>query len=210
LLIGVLTFAAYSASGTADGLVQRVDLVVVHVWALIVGAGILYAARGPERAGELIPLRPRDFLAQTWTGEGELVLRPLLVGRVFAQRFEARREANWISDRVWRFDDIARFGDGHVEQRATYCEFVGEDRVRLTASDLPDGAEVRLEENGFRIHDFRVAYPIGPVPLLVRCRDRSTVAPDGTFTNVIDVRALGVPIPLARVTFRVRAEDPAS
>ena len=52
-----------------------------------------------------------------------------------------------------------------------------------------------------------MAWPIGPLPVLVRCRDLSYFEPDGTFVNVIDVRGLGIPIPLARVTFRVRPVD---
>jgi hypothetical protein len=49
-----------------------------------------------------------------------------------------------------------------------------------------------------------VAWPIGPLPFLVRCRDRSYLEPDGTFVNEFDAVTVGIPIPLARVTFRVR------
>jgi hypothetical protein len=205
--VGALSFISYGADGHADGLIQRCDLGVLHVWLLIVGIGVLYATRGAPARGELIALRPRDVLARAWTGEGELVLRPLALGRLFAQRFGARREATWISDRVWRIDDEASFPGGRVERRAMYCEFLADDRVRLTAGDLPDGADVTLEAGGFRVTDFRVAYPIGPLPVLVSCRDRSRVEPDGTFVNAIDVRAPGIPIPLARVTFRVRVDE---
>jgi hypothetical protein len=78
--------------------------------------------------------------------------------------------------------------------------------VRLTADDLPDGADVQLEEGGFRLPDFRMAWPIGPLPVLLRCVDRSYVEPDGTFVNRIDVCTLGPRIPLARVTFRMRPD----
>jgi hypothetical protein len=49
-----------------------------------------------------------------------------------------------------------------------------------------------------------MSWPIGPLPVLVRCADRSYIAADGTFVNVTDVYTPGPRIPLARVTFRVR------
>jgi hypothetical protein len=205
--IGVVSFFGFGLDG-AGGLVQRADLFVLHVWSLIVGVGVLWATRRADPPGELIPVRPRDFFATSWRGSGELVLRPLWLGRLFAQRFEAHRDSAWISERVWRIDDSAHFPGDRVERRQTYCEFVADDHVRLTAGDLPDGGDVWIEEGGFRLSPFRVAYPLGPLPVLVRCVDRSLVEPDGTFVNSFDVVALGVPIPLARVTFRVRPVDP--
>jgi hypothetical protein len=211
LVIAAASFALFFVDGVAGGLVQRADLVVLHVWVAIVAIGVLHATRAPPRLGELIRVRPRDFLASAWTGSGELVLRPFFLGRPFAQRFEARRRSTWISDRVWRIDDEAHFGGGRVEHRHMFCEFTADDRVHLTAGDLPDGVEVALEADGFRFTPFRMAYPIGPLPLMVRLVDRSRVEPDGTFVNSFDIQTVGIHVPVARVTFRVRPvdDDPA-
>jgi hypothetical protein len=209
LAIGLLLTVGYSAAGSADGLIQRAGLVVVLVWVLIVGGWILWATRGKPRTSALIPMRPREFLARSWSGEGELVLRPFFLGRLFAQRVEARRESVWISERVWRIDDEAYFGDGRFERRSMYCEFVSDDHVRLTANDLVDGADVWLEADGFRLSEFRMAWPIGPIPLIIRCFDRSHFEPDGTFVNKIDLYSLGPRIPVARVTFRMRSSETA-
>src|SRR3954453_16494234 len=164
---GVAFFiASFAGFGLHDeaGLVQRAGLVVTHIWVLIVGGAILHATRAGPRVSELIPMRPRDFLAHSWTGEGELVLRPFWLGRFFAQRCEARRESTWISERVWRIDDEAHFGGGRFERRAMYCEFTADDHVRLTADDLLDGADVWLDEGGWRLAGFRRGGPIGPLP----------------------------------------------
>jgi hypothetical protein len=150
-------------------------------------------------------MRPREFFAQSWTGEGEFVLRPFLLGRLLTQRVEARRESTWISDYVWRIDDESHFGGGHFERRTMYCEMVDDDQIRITATDLLDGVDVWLEEAGFRLADWRMAWPIGPLPVIVRCRDRSYFEPDGTFVNVIDLHSLVLAVPLARVTFRMRS-----
>jgi hypothetical protein len=208
--IVAVSLIAYGLPGAANGLIQRADLGVLHVWVLIVGAGILWATRAGPRTSELIPMRPREFLARSWTGEGKLVLRPFFIGRLFAQRVEARRESVWISEHVWRIDDEAYFGRGRFERRQMYCEFVSEDHVRLTANDLVDGADVWLEPEGFRLSEFRMAWPVGPLPILVRCADRSHFEPDGTFVNTIDVYTLGPRIPVARVTFRMRSSESGS
>jgi hypothetical protein len=206
--IAVLTFFG-DGPGAAAGLIQRFGLLVVLFWVAIVGVWLLWATPGRQRTSGLIPMRPREFLARSWSGEGVLVLRPFLLGRLFAQRVEARRESVWISERVWRIDDEAYFGDGRFERRQMYCEFVSEDHVRLTANDLVDGADVWLEPEGFRLSEFRMAWPVGPFPLIVRCADRSYFEPDGTFVNRIDIYSLGIRIPLARVTFRMRSSGTA-
>jgi Protein of unknown function (DUF998) len=205
---GVAIGAATQLGGEqrgAEGLSQRAGLTVVLIWVLLVGSWILWATRGAPRTSALIPMRPREFLARSWSGSGELVLRPFILGRLFAQRVEARRESVWISDSVWRIDDEAYFGDGRFERRHMFCEFVSDSHVRLTGNDLIDGADVWLEPEGFRLSEWRMAWPIGPIPLIVRCADRSYFEPDGTFVNVIDIHSLVVRVPIARITFRMRS-----
>lgn len=211
LAVTAVTVAAWSVPGAAGGLIQRAELVSLHLWVLIVGCGILHATRGAPRTSALVPMQPRDFFATSWRGEGALVLRPFVLGRLFRQRVAARREATWISDRVWRVDDESRFAADHAERRHMYCELRDDGRVRLTANDLVDGAEVLLEAGGFRLPEWRMVWKVGPLPLVFRCADRSRLEPDGTFVNVVDVYTPAVRIPLARVTFRVRpvAAEPA-
>jgi hypothetical protein len=203
LAAGTWTLLLLGDDGTRD-VVRPLGFLVVHEWVAMVVVGLLHETRRPREPGPLIPVRPKDFLATEWTGEGELVLRPLFLGRSFGQRFAARRSLAWADDRVWRVDDEARFARGHVERRQMWCEFVADDHVRLTAGDLPDGADVWVEEGGFRIAPFRVAFQLGPVPWLGECRDRSRVLADGTFVNEFDAYTLGLPIPVARLTFRMR------
>jgi hypothetical protein len=189
--------------------VQRAGLAVLHIWVVIVAVGILYTTRREPRPGRLVPLRPRDFFAQAWSGEGELLLRPFFLGRFFAQRFGASRQSVWLSDTLFRLEDKADFGHGRSQRRQTYCEFVSDHHVRLTAGDFPDGVDVRLEEGGYRTTPFRMAFPLGPLPVLLRCHDLSSVEPDGTLVNSFDARDGLLGVPLARVTFRMRPSEPA-
>jgi hypothetical protein len=85
-----------------------------------------------------------------------------------------------------------------------YCEFVTEDRIELTAGDLPEGALVHIEEDGYRMNPFRMEFPIGPVAVPIRVHDVSRVEPDGTLLNIYEARSLIFGLRLARLTFRVR------
>ncbi|MDX6638606.1 MAG: hypothetical protein QOJ01_2117, partial [Solirubrobacterales bacterium] len=67
--IGAAALILYS-SGGADGLVERFELVVVNLWALIVAVGILYETRSAPRLSAPAALRPRDFFGSAWSGEG--------------------------------------------------------------------------------------------------------------------------------------------
>jgi hypothetical membrane protein len=205
LVIG--TLSAFGASPGSDGLAQRASLGVLHLWVLIVAAGILHITRGPRPVSPLIPLRPREFMAASWSGEGELTPWPYFLGRRLARTCTAHREAVWISDRVWRFDDRFGFPDGRVMRRQTYCEFVGDDRVHLTAGDLPEGGRAWLEEGGYRLERVRMAFPLGPISISVLVDEHSYLAPDGTFVNAFEARSRVLHAPLARLVFRVRPRD---
>jgi hypothetical protein len=85
-----------------------------------------------------------------------------------------------------------------------YCEFVSENRIEITAGDLPEGASVHIEEDGYRMPPFRMDFPIGPLAIPLRVHDVSRVEPDGTLLNTFEARALVFGVRLARLTFRVR------
>ena len=201
LLIAAGATLGYGADTGADGLVQRASVAALHAWCLILAAGVLHATRGPARPGPLVRARPRDFLASSWTGEGEVVGRPAWFWRHFPARFSVRRACKWADDRLWVFDDEAWIGE-RVERRRYYCAMEGPERIRVTGDDLPQGVEVLVEDDGYRVLPFQAAVPIGPVRLPVHCEDRSHMEPDGTLVQVLDVRFLGVPA--ARLSVRAR------
>ena len=205
-VVGVILFFLPWSEQIAGGLTQRLGMGLFHLWVVIVAGGILWATRSRREADHLVPLRPRDFFAQAWVGEGELMLRPFFLGRWFAPRFRVRRTSTWISERVWRFDDEAEFRHGKFH-RQNWCELVTDDHVHVTAADLPDGADVWIEDDGLRFAPFRSSFPVGPVPIYMRGYDRSYLEDDGTFVNVIDVHTVALDIPFARVTCRVRSEE---
>lgn len=209
--LSVVLLVAFLGFGFADlgahGVAQRIGLLLDHTWIAIVAGGVLYATRREPEFGRLVPIRPRDFVASEWRGDGELVLHPIWFWGRFSRPFQAHRRTTWISDTVFRLDDVSHFGDGRSQRRTMYCEFVSAELVRITAADLPDGADMLIEDEGYRMRPWRMTFPLGPLPLLVRVRDESWVAPDGTFFNVYEVETVIFRIPLARLTFRVRPVD---
>ena len=206
---GALSWVLYGVDGVPDGLVQRIGLLVLHLWVFIVAVGVLYETRPAPSPGRLVGIRPKDFFAREWRGEGELVVWPFFLWRRLGQRFEAHRTCTWISDAVWRIEDEARYGHGRVQRRTMFCEFVAADRVRVTGGDMPDGADVTIEENGYRVTPFQVAFPIGPVNVPLICHDVSYLEPDGTFANTFEARSVVLGLPFARVTFRVKPVEGA-
>lgn len=206
IAIGVMLTAVASApEDVAEGLWQRLSFASLHLGVLIVAVGVLWAARREPAAPPSSAMRPRDFFAGSWTGEGEIVGRPEWLGRRLPVRFRVARDARWISDDAWVFDDTATFGNGYEQRRRVFCEFVTPERVDVVAGHLPEGTTVDFEPEGYRIHPYRLAIPLGPVLFPVWCRDRHRADGEGRLRETVDVMFAGVRI--GRVEIRARRDD---
>jgi hypothetical protein len=205
VVLGIVAIPLYDIQGGPHGLINRVELAIVHYWVLLVAGGTLHVTRGQPRLPEPAPLRPREFFGRAWTGEGQVMLHPLLLWRRFGPRFRARREITWLTDETFVVEDRAEFRNGHVERRRRFCELVAPDRFRVTSVDLLEPTEVLIDERGFRVAPYRVRVPYGPVGVTLRCRDELRLEPDGTLLNTIHMRFLG--LPAARVETRARLTD---
>ena len=186
-----------------DGLTQRLGLAAIHLWVVLIAVGILWETRRPVEPPRATPMRPSDFFASSWVGEGALVPWPYFFWRRFPQRLSIRRDATFLTDEAWYFDDRAYLADGTlVHERRVFCMLVAPDRVRVMSDPLLDGTEILLEEDGYRIVPYRVAIPVGPVHFGLSVRDSATVVEDGTLVNRLRVSWFGLPV--ARVELRAR------
>ena len=207
LAIGIAGVFLLDPNATGvGGLVERIELGLGQLWVLIVAAGILHATRR-EHASEPTPMPPREFFGSSWAGDGEVVPFPALVWRRFPLRLTCRRDIAWLSDDVGIIDDRVVFENGHVEAYRRYCHLVTPDRIHVSADDLPGGADLLLEEDGYRIAPFRMAVAFGPIRIPVRCREQHRLGSNGVLTDTLELRTLGVGLPVARVHFRVRRVD---
>jgi hypothetical protein len=189
--------------GVGEGVAQRLGFATVHLWVLLVVAGILSATRPAPAPGPLIPMRPRDFFGRAWTGRGELTYWPLWLWR--PRGFEFQREVDWISDEVWLARDTVRFDDGEVEAHDMVARMAGPDRVHVMGDDVPGGADMLLAEGGYRMAPYRFAVRVGPVRFGLRGHDEVRREADGSLDWTIRFTWLGMPV--ARLCGRVRPED---
>ena len=202
LAIAVGMQVLFGIDDAPDGFTQRLSLLALHVWVVLIAIGLLWSTRRPPEPPPATPLRPSEFFATAWAGEGELVPFPYFLWRRFPQRLRVQREATFLSDEAWYFDDRAWLADGTlVDERRVFCMLVAPDRVRVTSDPLLDGTDILLEEDGYRIVPYRVAVPVGPVHFGVSVHDSATVE-DGTLVNRLRVSWFGLPV--ARVELRVR------
>jgi hypothetical protein len=196
LPILVVTVLLVHPHGGHAGLGQRLGFLAVHAWVAIVAIGVLHSTREARpRRGPVIPIRPRDFFGRAWQGRGELSFwPPVLWGRA-ARPFDFHREITWESDTVWMVEDRVTYADGERYVRRMIAELAGPDRVRVTADDMPGGAELHLEEGGYRISPYRLTLPIGPLRFVLRPRDEVRPAgDDGALDWTIRFSWLGLPV----------------
>ncbi|MDQ3933999.1 MAG: DUF998 domain-containing protein [Actinomycetota bacterium] len=199
IAIAVASFAVYQAAGgDGGGIVQRVGWLATHAWVAIVAIGVLHRS-AVARASELIPVGPREFFGRAWSGRGGFCLGAFYVARL-AQPITFTRESRWIDDEHWIVEDITSFDNGYAIQRRMHAEMLAPDRARVVADDMPGGAELLLEEDGYRVVParYRYAFPVGPVRFTLRCRDEVRVCEGGELLWTIRFSWLGIPAGVLR------------
>jgi hypothetical protein len=204
VVILIVSEALWFFDAAPNGLLQRVGLGVMHLWVLIVATGVLYSTRREPEPSALAPLRPREFFEGAWGGEGELVPWPFFVWRRFPLRFHARREFTWLTDEAWLMDDVATFRSGWIDHRRRFFHLQPPDRIHVSADDAPDGADLVLEEGGYRIRPYKFLVSVGPLRFSLNCREEHRLEPDGTIVDTMRLRWYGLRV--ARITIRARPE----
>ena len=205
IAIGVVSLPLYGIG--ADGLVERVGLGATNLWIVIVAAGILHETRSAPKLSAPAALRPRDFFGSAWSGQGIALGVPALLWRPISPRFTLARETTWHSEEVAVVRDRAVLSNGRVEERVRYARFVDPSHIHVTADDMPDGADVTVDEEGYRVAPYRVLAAVGPVRFMLTSRDQASVTPDGTLLYVSRLRWHGLPV--ARLQMRARPVDTA-
>jgi hypothetical membrane protein len=204
LLIAILAFALQDAGG--DGVNERLQLLALHAWIVLVAVGILHSTSAHEAPGDPVPMSPRQFFGSEWSGAGEVALRPLWLYGRFPRRWRFRRSVDWVTDELCVVSDHATFANGTQTSRRLLCGFVEPGRAEVTTLDPPHAvSEIHFDDDGYRVAPYELAVPFGPISVTVRCHDRHRIEPDGTLVDTIDALFLGVPV--ARATLRARLTD---
>jgi hypothetical protein len=163
--------------------------------------------RTPGDGPELTPLRPQEFFARRWRGEGRFVPRTGL-RRLFCPRgLRFQSSTTWLTDEVWLVHDETVWEDRRVERRDGLARLVAPDRIALTYDDMLGGCEIRLHPNHYTLSPYLMAVSVAPLPspLLVRCVDRCELGSDGSWVDTIDMAIAGVA--LGRQVMRLLPDD---
>lgn len=153
------------------------------------------------------PVDLRELFARPWTGTGELRLARGLRWLPIPTTFRFRSEILDPSDTGWHVRDTTTFPDGRVQVRVMRCTRLADGRLRLTAADMPGGAEVSPRHDGFDFSPYTIRTPVlGGLRVPLRFTDSVRLLPDGTMVDRIEMRWLGVLV--GAVTIRLRRSGP--
>ncbi|HJS92648.1 MAG TPA: hypothetical protein VJ741_00190 [Solirubrobacteraceae bacterium] len=160
---------------------------------------------------ELTPLRPREFFALTWSGEGEWIAAAWL--RRLARRprnFSFTTATTFLTDEVWLVHDTLTWENGRAENRSGLARLIAPDRVSLRYDDMLGGTDLWLRPDGFTFSPYQImaAMPPLPFPLVIGAEDACEWdATSGELTDTLRLRLFGVPI--GRMVMRLRPAPPA-
>lgn len=151
------------------------------------------------------PLDLREVFARPWAGTAT-IWRPWWVRWLpVASQFHFRTE---ISDVALAettglvVHDTTTFPNGRTWQRTMRAKLLAPGHWKVSARDMPGGAEQTVTADGFRFTRYTVLAPVfGPVRLPLRCDDEVRLVDATTMLDTVEMRFLGVHV--ATVTMRM-------
>jgi hypothetical protein len=160
---------------------------------------------------QLTPLRPHEFFALPWSGEGDWIA-PRWLGWIARRphRFSFTTATTWLTDDVWLVHDTLTWENGHTEHRDGLARLAAPDRISLSYDDMLGGSDLWLRADGFTFSPYQmmVAMPPLPFPIVIAAHDACTWSnASGELIDTIQLRLFG--LPLGRMVMRLRPVPPA-
>jgi hypothetical protein len=151
----------------------------------------------------IAPLDLRELFAQPWVGQAVLWRPWWLRWLPVPESFGFRSEIVDPGEGAWTVRDTSTYPDGSTHVREMHCERLAPSRLRLTAPDMPGGAEVVTTPGGFRFSPYTLRTTVvGPLRVSLRFRDVVRLEPDGTMVDEIEMRLARILV--GTVTMRLR------
>jgi len=194
------------------GLVQRLELLSMHVWACLLAIGMLVWATGGSRRMATSPrsgqsLEPFRYLAPSWTGEGEMRYRGWLRFLSLPRRFSWDRRVEYPGEAVWLVHDVLRYEDyGPVFDRTMVARPLARNVMHLTADDMPGGGDAVLTPAGMDLEPYWMLTPYFGLPWPLRCVGALRLSEGDRLAGRIDMSLLGF-LPVGRMSLRLTRNE---
>ena len=154
-------------------------------------------------AERITPLEPRKFFSGIWRGTGEML--PSRLNGWFLRREEVRFESRplWLSEVTWKVEESFEFSSGKIIERRMFAELVTFNSVRITAEDMPQGAEIILHEHGFSFTPYYILGDFAGRKWRLRCLDNNRLDEKGIIHDEVKMFYFGLPVAEMKLTVRV-------
>ncbi len=152
---------------------------------------------------KITPLEPRKFFSGIWRGEGELI--PSRLNSLFIPKEQIRFQSRpiWLSETTWRVEESFEFSSGKTIRRKMFAELVADDKVHITADDMPQGADIFLYEKGFSFTPYYILGDFGGRKWKLRCLDENKIDDDEIVHDKIEMFYFGVRVAEMRLTVTI-------
>ncbi len=149
------------------------------------------------------PLQSKEFFTGIWKGEGELSPHPLLRWVMPKEHIRFSGRPIWLSDTVWVVKERFEFSSKDVIARKMFVEIVSPERLHVIADDMPLGADIILQEKGFRFTPYYIWSYYRGRRWRLRCIDENLIDESGTIHDTIKMFFFGFPVATMRLTVTV-------
>jgi hypothetical protein len=149
------------------------------------------------------PLDPRTFFKGTWRGEGHITFHGPLSLFVPPLSFQYQGTTIWLSETTWQVRDRLVFTSGRVIEMQLLAEIVGQNRLHVTSSTMPGGADILLSADGFDFTPYLIQVKRWGIPLRLHCLDSNRLSPSGTITDTIKLYWLGLHVATTQIWITV-------
>jgi hypothetical protein len=152
------------------------------------------------------PLDLREVFSRPWEGEATISKPWWLRWFPVPSRFRFRTEVANVTPAGWDIHDTTSFPGGATTRRTMRCEPIGRGRLRLSAGDMPGGAEITVTPDGFRFTPYTIATPVlGRIRVPLRYLDEVRLETETSLLDTIEIHFLGVRV--ATITMRLHRLD---
>lgn len=136
----------------------------------------------------------RDVFARPWSGPATIWRPWWLRWWPVASHFHFHTEISNVAEAATSglvVHDTATFPNGKTWQRTMRARLVAPAHWKVSATDMPGGAEARVTADGFRFTPYTILPPVlGPIRVPLRFVDEVRFVDANTMTDKIEMRFL--------------------